>query len=145
MAFAARSREEEAQMRDRRVELVQILLERRAQQQDLVRRLRGVGPRGERRQREPCEARVARFARLREIALGNRSSEAHIVGPLGEPPAQLPVLAPAGRSRRQDLDHFVVARRRDRRRDRARRGERDEDGCADETDRCSQQAHRARC
>ena len=108
-------------MRDRGIELVQVLLERRAQEQHLGGRGVRVGPGAQRRQREAGEARIAGLARLLEIASRDRRRERRIVGSFRQSLAQLPVLAAVAGARRQHLDHLVVARRRDRRRPRRTR------------------------
>ena len=103
-------------MRDGGIELVQVLLERRAQEQHLVGRGARVGPGAQRRQRQAGEARIAGLARLLEIASRDRRRELHVVGSCRQALAQLAVLAAVAGARRKHLDHLVVARRRDRRR-----------------------------
>ena len=103
-------------MRDRGIELVQVLLERRAQEQHLVGRGARVGPGTQRRQRQAGEARIAGLARLLEIASRDRRRKLRVVGSCRQALAQLAVFAAVAGARRKHLDHFVVARRRDRRR-----------------------------
>jgi hypothetical protein len=117
-------------VRDGGIELVQVLLERRAQEQHVVGRRVRVGPGAQRRQRQPREARISGLARLLEIASRDRRRKLHVVRPCRQALAQLTVLAAVAGARRQHLDHFIVARRRDwRRPDRRGRACQKKTGC----------------